>query len=196
MPFSYYHRLTANQKKIYRRSDEIAVIHLPRDKSFSSLVEELARTLKQEDREKAQTQAQSLSNAITDGLHVPRVRVKVLQTRPSNEEGELHGLYNPKEQQKGPRVTLWMRTAKTPSGCGVSNVFYVRCFMSYVITSITPYWVSRKLFTLKGFTNVSRVSFISYFHKTNIHSQKPLETLKVRNTDESEKVNSRKGRNT
>lgn len=112
MPFSYYHRLTANQKKIYRRSDEIAVIHLPRGKSFSSLVEELARTLKQEDREKAQTQAQSLSNAITDGLHVPRVRVKVLQTRPSNEEGELHGLYNPKEEQKGPRVTLWMRTAK------------------------------------------------------------------------------------
>jgi len=112
MPFAYYHRLTANEKNIYRRSDQIEVIHLPKGKSFPSIVEELARALKQEDREKAQTQAQILINTIADGLNVPRVRVTVLQTRPSNEGGELHGLYNPQEEQKVPRVTLWMRTAK------------------------------------------------------------------------------------
>ncbi|UCE62942.1 MAG: hypothetical protein JSU59_08665 [Nitrospirota bacterium] len=112
MPFAYYHRLTANEKKIYRRSDQITVIHIPQRHSVRAIVEELARALKQEDREKTQTQAQSLINTIVDGLHVPRVRVKVLQTRPSNEGGELHGLYNPQEEQKSPRVTLWMRTAK------------------------------------------------------------------------------------
>ena len=112
MPFPYYNRLTASAKKIYRRSDQITVIPLPKGKSFRSIIEELARALNQEDREKAQLQAQSLSNTITDGLQVPRVRVKVLQTRPSNEGGELHGLYNPEEEQKVPRITLWMRTAK------------------------------------------------------------------------------------
>ena len=112
MPFAYYHRLTANEKKIYRRSDQIAVINLPKGKLCTSIVKELARALKQEDREKAQTQAQSLVNTIADGLNVSRVRVTVLQTRPSNEEGELHGLYNPQENKKIPRVTLWMRTAK------------------------------------------------------------------------------------
>ncbi len=69
-------------------------------------------SLKQENREKAHAQAQSLMNTIADGLKVPRVRVRVLQTRPSNEGGELHGLYNPEEKHHPPRITLWMRTAK------------------------------------------------------------------------------------
>jgi len=112
MPFAYYHRLTAADKKFYRQSDQITVIHLPDGESIKSIVEKLARALKQEDREKAQTQAQSLINTIADGLNVPRVRVKVLLTRPSNEGGELHGLYNPQEKQQAPLVTLWMRTAK------------------------------------------------------------------------------------
>jgi hypothetical protein len=112
MPFAYYNRLTANDKKIYRQSDRITVIHLPDGESIKSLVEKLAWALKQENREKAQTQAQSLTNRIADGLNVPRVRVKVLLTRPSNEGEELHGLYNPQETHTAPRVTLWMRTAK------------------------------------------------------------------------------------
>ena len=112
MPFSYYNRLTPNERKIYRRSDQITVIHLPQTESVKLILENLVKVLKQEDRAKVQTEAQSLINLIADGLHVPRVRVNVLQTRPSNESGELHGLYNPREKHQAPRVRLWMRTAK------------------------------------------------------------------------------------
>jgi hypothetical protein len=112
MPFSYYNRLTAAQKKIYRQSDQITVIHLPLGESLAATIEKLARALKEEDHEQTQVLAQSLSNTIADRLNVPRVRVQVLQTRPSHGGGELHGLYNPQQEQKTPRVTLWMRTAK------------------------------------------------------------------------------------
>ena len=112
MPFPYYNRLTPADKKIYRQSDQITIIQLPHGDALKPLTEELARALKQEHRDKAQSQAQTLVNTIADQLHVPRARVKVLQTRPSNEGGELHGLYNPQEQHQAPRVTLWMRTAK------------------------------------------------------------------------------------
>ena len=112
MPFSYYHRLTANEKQIYRRSDRTTAIHLPNGESVQVLVKELGWALKQEDRERTQTHAQRLLNRITDELAVPRVRVVVFQIRPSNQGGELHGLYNPQEKQRAPRVTLWMRTAK------------------------------------------------------------------------------------
>ncbi len=112
MPFAYYNRLTATEKQIYRRSDQITVIRLPKGESVKSMVEELGLALKQENRERTKRQAQSLINTIADGLKVPRVRVEVLQIRPSNQGGELHGLYNPKEKHRAPRVTLWMRTAK------------------------------------------------------------------------------------
>ena len=112
MPFSYYNRLSAVEKKIYRRSDQITVIRLPKGDSVNSIVEELGWALKQEDRDKTHRQTQTLINTLADGLQVPRVRVEVLQIRPSNQAGELHGLYNPQEKARSPRVTLWMRTAK------------------------------------------------------------------------------------
>ena len=43
MPFAYYNRLTANEKKIYRRSDQITTIDLPNERSHRSVVEELAQ---------------------------------------------------------------------------------------------------------------------------------------------------------
>jgi len=112
MPFAYYNRLTANEKHIYRRSDQITVIHLPKEEFFVSLIEELGWALKQEDRARTQRISQSLINAVADALKVPTVRVEVLQVRPSNQGGELHGLYNPQEKNRSPRVILWMRTAK------------------------------------------------------------------------------------
>ena len=112
MPFAYYNRLTATDKRIYRQSDRITVVHLPNRESTDSIVEELGWALRQGDRQQTQRHAQNLIIALAEGLHVPRVRVEVLQVRPSNNSGELHGLYNPKEKAKSPRVTLWMRTAK------------------------------------------------------------------------------------
>ena len=112
MPFSYYKQLKAADKKIYRQSDQITAIRLPLGDEVHSIVKKLGRCLSQEDWEQTRKQTKILINTLADGLHVPRVRVEVLQVRPSNHDGELHGLYNPQEQSKSPRITVWMRTAK------------------------------------------------------------------------------------
>ena len=112
MPFSYYNRLTATDKKIYRQSDKITTLRVPSGEVVHPIIEDLGRCLSMEDRENTKRQTQILVNTLADEFHVPRVRVEVLQTRPSNHDGELHGLYNPQEKSKSPRVTVWMRTAK------------------------------------------------------------------------------------
>ena len=112
MPFAYYKRLSTHEKQIYRRSDKITVVHLPKDVSLHSIIEDLGLALKGEDRARTQRISQSIINTMVDALKVPKVKVAVLQIRPSNQGGELHGLYNPPEKNKSPRLTLWMRTAK------------------------------------------------------------------------------------
>jgi hypothetical protein len=42
---------------------------------------------------------------------VPPVRLIVLERRPSDDYGELHGLYEPQEGRRRARITVWMRTA-------------------------------------------------------------------------------------
>jgi len=43
---------------------------------------------------------------------VPPIRVRVLAQRPSDDYGELHGLYEPEEGATPARITVWMRTAQ------------------------------------------------------------------------------------
>ena len=51
-------------------------------------------------------------DGINGRLGAPPVAVRVLERRPSNDWGELHGLYEPDEVTGGTaRITLWMRTA-------------------------------------------------------------------------------------
>ena len=57
----------------------------------------------------------SSSQDLMDGLcyvfRLKRIRMKVLDKRPSKSWGELHGLYE-RISGKEPQVTVWMRTAK------------------------------------------------------------------------------------
>ena len=50
MPFSYYARLSRSQQAVYRKSDEIAEVRLPRPDSLHPMVEGLTRALASEDR--------------------------------------------------------------------------------------------------------------------------------------------------
>jgi hypothetical protein len=75
-------------------------------------VNELAQALKTEDRPKTEGACQKLIYALTTGLQVPAVHVKVLAARPSNNWGELHGLYEPVMAQSPAKITVWMRTAQ------------------------------------------------------------------------------------
>ena len=111
MPFSYYARLSRSQQAIYRKSDEIAEVRLPRPDALHPMVAGLTTALASEDRLAVQRATDRLIRGLTDAVAVPPVKVEVLAARPHAKWGELHGLYT-SERGKPPKIQLWMRTAK------------------------------------------------------------------------------------
>ena len=112
MVFNYYHRLSQRQKQIYRQSDRVELVKLPDPSAIQTLVVPLSSTLDANDRIGIQRLSSRILNGITQQLKMPQVKVTVLATRPSNDWGELHGLYEPIEGRKRAHITVWMRTAK------------------------------------------------------------------------------------
>ena len=112
MVFSYYARLSRKQKKIYEKSDEITSIRLTDATLIIPLIEELQQALEAEDRKEIEKLASAITRAMTNSLKVSSVRMKVLAVRPSNDWGELHGLYEPVEDNKRACISVWMRTAR------------------------------------------------------------------------------------
>lgn len=111
MPFSYYDRLSARDRAVYRRSDAVTSITLPRPEALAPLVAEVRSALAGESRREVEAAASRLALGLARQLAVPPVAVEVLAVRPSAEWGELHGLYT--REDHGPaRVQLWMRTAR------------------------------------------------------------------------------------
>lgn len=110
--FDYYHRLKPAQQAIYRRSDTLTYVALPRVRSLGRRVQALQQSLKAGRREQVARDARTLLDELTAALGVARVRVKVLAARPHDDWGELHGLYEAGEGRRLACITLWMRTAK------------------------------------------------------------------------------------
>ena len=112
MRFAYYDKLSAARQRIYRQSDSIEALGLPRGLNLGANVAAIAEALRRDSRADVQTACQSLIDALTRGYHVPNVRVRVLATRPADTGGELHGLYEPADNGSPPRISVWMRTAQ------------------------------------------------------------------------------------
>ncbi len=112
MPFAYYQRLTRAQQRVYRQSDEIAMIRLPGARPLGPMVEEMAAALAGENRSGTQSAADRLLAEVTARLCVAPLRAEVLAVRPSRNWGELHGLYTPAEGGQSALATVWMRTAQ------------------------------------------------------------------------------------
>jgi hypothetical protein len=112
MPFAYYDRLSQAEKRVYRASDAIESIGMPRDLDLGADVIALRAALAAEDRTAVQVVGQRMVDALTRGFHVPPVRLNVMAARPSDDYGELHGLYEPPEGRGRPLITVWMRTAQ------------------------------------------------------------------------------------
>src|SRR5436309_13194611 len=112
MRFAYYDRLSASRKRIYRQSDAIENIGLPRNVVVGPTVAKVRGALLEENRNGVQAACQSLINALVEGYKVPPIRMRVLAQRPSGDYGELHGLYEPEEGRTKARITVWMRTAQ------------------------------------------------------------------------------------
>jgi hypothetical protein len=111
MPFAYYQRLSARDRAIYRRSDGVTSLALPRPRELHGLVEQLRSSLEGEERRTVEAAAQALASGLGAQLELSPVRIEVLAVRPSADWGELHGLYT-REAGRTPRIQLWMRTAR------------------------------------------------------------------------------------
>jgi hypothetical protein len=111
MAFAYYARLNRAQQAVYRKSDGITEVRLPRPTELHPLVGALDAALRTEERLDTQRATDRLIRGLTDALALPPVKVEVLAARPHAKWGELHGLYTA-ERGKIPKIQLWMRTAK------------------------------------------------------------------------------------
>ena len=112
MVFDYYNRLSAKKQSVYRQSDAITAIRLPDPQPLRLAAQSLVAALKSEDRDTVQSLSQQIADGIIAQLKVPPLRIQVLAVRPSDDWGELHGLYLPEEDGKTAKIQLWMRTAK------------------------------------------------------------------------------------
>jgi hypothetical protein len=112
MVFSYYKELSAARKRVYQKSDGIHTVPLPEAEALHPLIIRLVSALEQEDSKQIGEICNTLARGLTNRLHVPPLRLKVLAARPSADWGELHGLYELEEGRAGAVITLWMRTAK------------------------------------------------------------------------------------
>ena len=113
MPFAYYDKLSAAQKRTYRKSDAIRRVELADVAALMPLAAGLGAALASEKPREVERACQSLVDAANAQMKTPPVAMRVLARRPSNSWGELQGLYEPDELTGGTaRITLWMRTAQ------------------------------------------------------------------------------------
>lgn len=111
MPFAYYRKLSATQKRTYQASDQIERIEIPAALMLHETVERLERALASGSRLATERECQTLVNRLTEAFGVGRILVKVFERRPSWATGELHGLYEPEEGRRH-KISVWMRTAQ------------------------------------------------------------------------------------
>lgn len=110
MPFSYYSRLTLQQKCIYQRSNEV-LLDTSQLSELSRFQEPLEKSLKNGQLGLIQSLYQRFLIALCLLYRVPTPKLIILEVRPSSSRGELHGLYQ--RFPSGPsQISLWMRTAK------------------------------------------------------------------------------------
>jgi hypothetical protein len=112
MPFPYYARLSHRDKAIYQSSDRIGQISLPRPHILRASVIEIADLLTKGRRAGLNQACQQLCDDLLAQLELPPLTVKVLSARPSDDWGELQGLYEPAEDGVEARISVWMRTAQ------------------------------------------------------------------------------------
>ncbi len=112
MVFDYYKRLSARKQSIYRQSDAIGSVRLPDAESLRPPALALAEALRTQQRLAVQRLSQQIADGVVTQLQVPALRIQVLAVRPSDDWGELHGLYLPEENGSTAKIQLWMRTAK------------------------------------------------------------------------------------
>lgn len=109
--FGYYARLSAKDKRIYRQSDAIGEVPIPDVDALFPIVRSLAEALEIGKRHGVAKASNALAHALFAQLGVSPVRVRVREVRPSDEHGQLYGLYTFAHDGNPPEIQVWMRTA-------------------------------------------------------------------------------------
>jgi hypothetical protein len=109
---NFRHRLTRTQQRTYDRSDTTSSIPLRASTRLRAAVGAVPAVLLSGDRSRVEQISQVVVDEIAAALGVPRARIIVSGTRPSNTGGELHGLYTPAGGRGAATIKVWMITAK------------------------------------------------------------------------------------
>jgi hypothetical protein len=109
--FAYYGRLSRRDQAVYRRSDEVTAVALPDAAALAPAVERLGRALGADDAAEVAVASAEIAGRISRQLGAPAPAVQVLAVRPSEDWGELHGLYT-QDADEVARIRVWMRTAR------------------------------------------------------------------------------------
>jgi hypothetical protein len=113
MRFAYYNSLSAGSKRTYRKSDGLLRIAVPDIAALVPVAASIEPALAAADRVQVERACQALVDALNARLGTPPIVVRVLERRPADSSGELHGLYEPDDVTGGiARISLWMRTAQ------------------------------------------------------------------------------------
>lgn len=112
MPFAFFDRLSPRRQRIYLASDAIVVVALPEGSRAGPAIGALRSALEREDRKGAEVACQGLLDDLCARLKVPPLRVKVYAKRPQLSGAELHGLYEPSDDDAPSKISVWMRTAQ------------------------------------------------------------------------------------
>jgi hypothetical protein len=110
VPFAYYKRLNAAQKRTYRASDAVRSIAIPNVAPLRPLAAAIGPALASEKQRAVNDACKALVHALCDRLAIPHPKVTVRKQRPRNDWGELHGLYT-WQPGETPTLEVWMRTA-------------------------------------------------------------------------------------
>ncbi len=112
MPFSYYNKLNAKEKQVYRISQTVALPRIPDNYRLGFIVSSIKDSLRKEERERVEFFCEKLLINLCEIMGVPFVKVKILRERPANSYGELHGIYYPQRGILPAMIMVWMRTSK------------------------------------------------------------------------------------
>jgi hypothetical protein len=106
----FRHRLNRAQQRQYDRSNAVSAIAVDVSPRCARAVSLLEPALAHEDRPRTERAAQIICDELCAALRLPRVQVEVRQVRPSDQRGELHGLYE--SAGRSQVISVWMYTAK------------------------------------------------------------------------------------
>jgi hypothetical protein len=110
MPYSYYDNLSAENKRIYRKSDAIDSIPLNDPGLIHPFVIKLRKSLLDSKRGEVAKYSSEICRLVCEDLGAEPLKVKISSKRPSNSTRELYGLYE-WEDGEAPVLTIWMKTA-------------------------------------------------------------------------------------